>query len=67
MCKFSSKSGGVPFQPLGDLTWNGLILLTIYDLAIGFSDEFTIVNNTDSGRIQTIVYKTVVLCLKYCV
>ena len=22
MCKFSSKSGGVPFQPLGDLTWN---------------------------------------------
>ena len=23
MCKFSSKSGGVvPFQALGDLTWN---------------------------------------------
>ena len=22
MCKLSSKSGGVPFQPLGDLTWN---------------------------------------------
>ena len=24
MCKFTSKSGGggVPFQPLGDLTWN---------------------------------------------
>ena len=22
MCTFSSKSGGVPFQPLGDLTWN---------------------------------------------
>ena len=22
MCKFSSKSGWVPFQPLGDLTWN---------------------------------------------
>ena len=22
MCKFSSKSGGVPFQPLSDLTWN---------------------------------------------
>ena len=22
MCKFSSKSGGVPFQPLGDLTWH---------------------------------------------
>ena len=22
MCKFSSKFGGVPFQPLGDLTWN---------------------------------------------
>ena len=22
MCKFSSKSEGVPFQPLGDLTWN---------------------------------------------
>ena len=22
MCKFSSKSAGVPFQPLGDLTWN---------------------------------------------
>ena len=23
MCKFSSKSGGgVPFQPLGNLTWN---------------------------------------------
>ena len=21
MCKLSSKSGGVPFQPLGDLTW----------------------------------------------
>ena len=26
MCKFSSKSGGVPFQPLGDLTWNDPIL-----------------------------------------
>ena len=24
MCKFLSKSGGVPFQPLGDLTWNDL-------------------------------------------
>ena len=22
MCKFSTKSGEVPFQPLGDLTWN---------------------------------------------
>ena len=22
MCKFLSKSGGVPFQSLGDLTWN---------------------------------------------
>ena len=22
MCIFSSKSEGVPFQPLGDLTWN---------------------------------------------
>ena len=22
MCTFLSKSGGVPFQPLGDLTWN---------------------------------------------
>ena len=28
MCKFSSKSGGVPFQPLGDLTWNDPI---VYD------------------------------------
>ena len=36
----------------------------VNDSAIGFSDEFMIVNNTDSGRIQTIVYKTVVLCLK---
>ena len=26
MCKFSSKSGGVPFQPLGDLTWNDPII-----------------------------------------
>ena len=28
MCKFSSKSGGVPFQPLGDLTWNDPDLLS---------------------------------------
>ena len=27
MCKFSSKSGGVPFQPLGDLTWNDPLVL----------------------------------------
>ena len=27
MCKFSSKSGGVPFQPLGDLTWNDPIMI----------------------------------------
>ena len=31
MCKFSSKSGGVPFQPLGDLTWNDP---TVYALEI---------------------------------
>ena len=27
MCKFSSKSGGVPFEPLGDLTWNDPIIV----------------------------------------
>ena len=31
MCKFSSKSGGVPFQPLGDLTWNDPIVDTYID------------------------------------
>ena len=31
MCKFSSKFGGVPFQPLGDLTWN--------DPSIGLSES----------------------------
>ena len=30
MCKFSSKSGGVPFQPLGDLTWNDPVLTTVH-------------------------------------
>ena len=29
MCKFSSKSGGVPFQPLGDLTWNDPVVIQI--------------------------------------
>ena len=29
MCKFSSKSGGVPFQPLGDLTWNDPITIAV--------------------------------------
>ena len=28
MCKFLSKSGEVPFQPLGDLTWNDPIVKT---------------------------------------
>ena len=30
MCKFSSKSGGVPFQPLGDLTWNDPSIVAPY-------------------------------------
>ena len=30
MCKFSSKSEGVPFQPLGDLTWNDPIARSNY-------------------------------------
>ena len=29
MCKFSSKSGGVPFQPLGHLTWNDPIVIVL--------------------------------------
>ena len=35
MCKFSSKSGGVPFQPLGDLTWNDPTVSIIYKLQYG--------------------------------
>ena len=31
MCKFSSKSGGVPFQPLGDLTWNDPITDSMFN------------------------------------
>ena len=40
MCKFSSKSGGVPFQPLGDLTWNDPVVLRniFYLLAVGALD-----------------------------
>ena len=41
MCKFSSKSGGVPFQPLGDLTWN--------DPWVEF---FTIMVSWQQGRIK---------------
>ena len=33
MCKFSSKSGGVPFQPLGDLTWNDPIVAKYFKWA----------------------------------
>ena len=34
MCKFSSKSGGVPFQPLGDLTWNDPIPVPVTVLMV---------------------------------
>ena len=39
MCKFSSKSGGVPFQPLGDLTWNDPILNHSSQANLDFSAE----------------------------
>ena len=44
MCKFSSKSGGVPFQPLGDLTWNDPILIYMY---INHWDLELLVNQTE--------------------
>ena len=31
MCKFLSKSGGVPFQPLGDLTRNDPTAISNFD------------------------------------
>ena len=37
MCKFSSKSGGVPFQPLGDLTWNDPIVSMFKTYLIDFN------------------------------
>ena len=40
MCKFSSKSEGVPFQPLGDLTWNDpYAIRKIYSLTISNSRD----------------------------
>ena len=43
MCKFSSKSGGVPFQPLGDLTWNDpQIIPTILVVKIVHDVELTL-------------------------
>ena len=44
MCKFSSKSGGVPFQPLGDLTWNDPAVAPI---AWVFRTYFDIYRNYD--------------------
>ena len=38
MCRFSSKSGGVPFQPLGDMTWNDPI-----------GDCFALAGNKETG------------------
>ena len=35
MCKFS-KSGGVPFQPLGDLTWNDPVMIITFAIDMWF-------------------------------
>ena len=40
MCKFSSKSGGVPFQPLGDLTWNDPIGIKTSNISPLFTSKF---------------------------
>ena len=53
MCKFSSKSGGVPFQPLGDLTWNDLSAVAVDVAIVVFSVTWVFVANgelTGTGR-----------------
>ena len=53
MCKFSSKSGGVPFQPLGDLTWNDpFMALVPSELLLKFAFMVLV----SSGSAQICIY-----------
>ena len=50
MCKFSSKFGGVPFQPLGDLTWNELLANhdTVHTSSLQQSSSLKDINSVNS-------------------
>ena len=64
MCKFSSKSGVVPFQHLGDLTWNDPQSRVHFGWTKqkGFPQIMSLLKSQD-GHILCFVYST--FCIQF--